>query len=403
MDSIILKMIPREQFADYRYNVIFNAYKWDPQVEDVSTVAECVLVIGKDTAIKLEKWAEQLSQETVEMEEELITRPFLMRKLGLPVKIQNSLKVVKNYDKNKNIRLMRFDFHPTESGWNVSEVNSDVPGGLAEASVLPKIAGEYFPEYTFGKNTAEELFQAFKNVLLGPDVIAFVHATSYSDDRQVMQFLSDYFNKHGLKTIFAAPDHIKWEGNDAICFGNKVGAILRFFPLEWLPNLPRKVNWKGYFTYAVPSCNHPIAILLQSKRIPLVWDELGTDVSTWRSLLPETRDPRDVHDNDGWIYKPALGRVGEGISIKPAVSDKELGIIKKAVKRSSGDWVAQRMFTSKPVETSEGDLYHICVGVFTVNGKSAGMYGRINTYPRIDAKAKDIPVLISGKGDQDAE
>ena len=34
---------------------------------------------------------------------------------------------------------MRYDFHPTiEGNWAVSEVNSDVPGGFAESSLMPK-------------------------------------------------------------------------------------------------------------------------------------------------------------------------------------------------------------------------------------------------------------------------
>ena len=36
---------------------------------------------------------------------------------------------------------MRFDFHPTIAGWAVSEVNSDVPGGYNEATLLPVLFG----------------------------------------------------------------------------------------------------------------------------------------------------------------------------------------------------------------------------------------------------------------------
>ena len=36
-------------------------------------------------------------------------------------------------------RLMRFDLHPTDEGWRLSEVNSDVPGGLNESSLFPEL------------------------------------------------------------------------------------------------------------------------------------------------------------------------------------------------------------------------------------------------------------------------
>ena len=41
-----------------------------------------------------------------------------------------------------------------------------------------------------------------------------------------------------------------------------------------------------------------------------------------------------------------------------------------------------------------GEHFHLCVGVFTVDGKAAGFYGRISPFPRIDARAKDIPLLV---------
>ena len=218
-----------------------------------------------------------------------------------------------------------------------------------------------------------------------------------------MEFLSDYFQAHGHHTIFAAPDHIVWDRHRAFCIleGDEgpIDGIARFFPLEWLTNLPRKSGWKGYFDCKVPSCNHPAAILTQSKRLPLVWDELGVDIPAWKKLLPETRDPKSIKPQDtDWIYKPAFGRVGGGISIREAITGKEHKLIQKDARRQPGDWVAQRKFTSRPLTDINGETYHLCVGVFTVNGKSAGFYGRISPYPRIDDRAKDISLLVSKGG-----
>jgi hypothetical protein len=39
-------------------------------------------------------------------------------------------------------RIMRFDFHLTSEGWRVSEVNSDVPGGFAEAGASAAMVAE---------------------------------------------------------------------------------------------------------------------------------------------------------------------------------------------------------------------------------------------------------------------
>jgi glutathionylspermidine synthase len=407
-ESIRLALIPNDKYSEYRYNVIFNAYKWDPQVGDHNTVAKHAVLMDQETVIRLERWAERLSEETMQMEEALISRLASAKKLGLPRSILKLSDRLSSYDRSKNIRLMRFDFHPTADGWAVSEVNSDVPGGLAEASILPRIASRYFDGYGPRRHIGESLLQAFSKNVAKDGAIAFVHATSYSDDRQVMEFLSDYFQQKGYRTVFAAPDHISWKDKKAVCIiegrEGPIDGIVRFFPLEWLTNLPRRSDWQGYFDCRTASCNHPVAIFTQSKRLPLVWDELGVDVSAWKELLPETRDPRSVRANDeDWIYKPALGRVGEGISIKGAITEKERLHIVKAAHRDHINWVAQRRFTSRPLTDANGEVYHLCVGVFTVDGKSAGLYGRISPYPRIDDRAKDIPLLVSNGGDRNEE
>ncbi|MCL2671042.1 MAG: glutathionylspermidine synthase family protein [Clostridiales bacterium] len=392
--GIKLAGIPRD--ADYRYEVIFRAYKWDPQVGDSNTIARHALLMDADTARQLEVWAEQLSEETMRMEEALIDRPALYKKLGFPKETRKALEKMTGYGRDKNIRLMRFDFHPTTAGWAISEVNSDVPGGLAEASSLPVLAARYFEGYAPAKNTADALLQAFRDKIPAGGSIAFVHATSYADDRQVMQFLGDSVSAAGYRALYAAPDHIVWEGNKA----QGIDAIVRFYPLEWLANLPKKSAWTKYFNSETPACNHPAAMLTQSKRLPLVWDELGVELPAWKTLLPQTGDPKSVKQpSEDWVLKPALGRVGEGIAIRGTMPEKERRQIAKAARREPQNWVAQRKFESLPLTSETGEIYHLCVGVFTVDGKSAGFYGRINPYPRMDANAKDIAILINCRGE----
>jgi glutathionylspermidine synthase len=220
-----------------------------------------------------------------------------------------------------------------------------------------------------------------------------------------MQFLGDYFKACGLGVIYAAPDHIKWVNKKAfsIIKGQEceIDGIVRFFPLEWLVNLPKRSGWQGYYDSETPSCNNPAAIFAQSKRLPLIWDSLGVEIPAWKNLLPQTCDPELIQPQDeDWIYKPALGRVGEGISIKEAVTPKEFAQINKAARKNPKKWAAQRRFKSLPVPAKDGVNYHVCIGVFTVDGKNSGFYGRISPYPRIDANAIDIPILISKEGEK---
>jgi glutathionylspermidine synthase len=136
--------------------------------------------------------------------------------------------------------------------------------------------------------------------------------------------------------------------------------------------------------------------LSQSKRLPLFWDRLGVPAPTWRALLPETRDPREVpwRRDESWLVKPAFGRVGEGLAWRGGISGKQWRRTVLSVRTWPGHWIAQRRFISRPLATKAGPR-HLCIGVFTVEGKAAGFYGRLSMTPVIEKHAQDIPVLVS--------
>ena len=146
-----------------------------------------------------------------------------------------------------------------------------------------------------------------------------------------------------------------------------------------------------------PSCNHPIALLTQSKRLPLVWDALGVSYATWQKLLPETRCASAFTEarieTDRWILKPAFGRVGEGINIPGTVSATEESKIIQAAQAHPTQWVAQKLFDSAPI-----DGFHTNVGIFVVEGAFAGCYARISRTPKIDQDASEIPILMRRHG-----
>lgn len=394
--------IPKDKYDNYRLDIIFDCYKWDPQFLDNNTIARHALVISEEEHKELEMLTEKLDKETIQAEIMLNNNLKLAKPLALPRQIKNELKKMKNYQADRHIRLMRYDFHPTIEGkWAISEVNSDVPGGFAEASLMPKVANELFKDKNYWyKNFGDIIADAIAKKTKPKGRIMFVHCTSYSDDRQVMQFLGDKLKNMGFNIIYAAADHLRFENNEAISIldGNigKIDTIFRFTPLEWLIGIKPK-RWQGYFDTTTTSCNHPIAIFAQTKRFPLVWDKLeklGIEFSTWRKLLPETLEVKDAKNKAGFIYKPACGRVGEGISIKEACIDDEYEKIIKEVKKHPKQFLAQKRFNSKPLISEEGESFHVCLGSYTVDGKAAGYYARINKTPRIDSNAADIPVLI---------
>ncbi len=399
-----LVAIPQEKYDEYRLTLLFDCYKWDPQFLDHNTVAKYALVITKEEHEELVRLTEALDEETRAAEVFLNNHKELIKPLALPKSVSKEVSSMTNYEADRHIRLMRYDFHPTEEGtWAVSEVNSDVPGGFAESSLMPQVAMELLKNdaYWF-KNFGNILAKAISDKVVENGRIMLVHCTSYSDDRQVMQFLGDRLKMEGFQVIYGAADHLRFKDKKAysILDGNEgpIDGIFRFTPLEWLTEIKPK-HWQGYFDTVTPSCNHPVAIYAQTKRFPLVWDVMerqGISMDTWRKLLPETVEVKDAKGKEGFIYKPACGRVGEKISIEEACRGDEYRKILADVKKHPKKYLAQKRFHSKPLLGENGEEFHVCLGSYSVDGKHGGYYARISDTPRIDSNAADIPVLIEG-------
>jgi glutathionylspermidine synthase len=388
--NIKIGIIPSSEFYDYRLDVMFDGYKWDIQAQcggSQGTISNQVILLERDTAAFLADCAVELYNETTAMERALMSRPDLAVKMGISQEMAKALCSC-NYNPNNHIRLMRFDFHPTTDGWQISEVNSDVPAGYPEASVLPQLAEKYFSGYRKYGDFGEVLADRFTALALRASTIVYLHDTHTVEDYQILHFLGDLLEKRGFRSRYADPSHIKWQDYKAV----DTGAIMRYYPVEWL-EFHEGADWRGFVNSKTPSCNHPIALLTQSKRLPLVWNELDCDIPFWKKLLPQTlcasSYTRFKNRNTNRILKPAFGRVGEGINIPGAVSKAENSQIKRAAKTCCGQWVVQKMFDSLPV-----DGLHLNLGVFVVDGKFAGLYGRASKIPRIDSGATELPVLV---------
>lgn len=407
--------IPTSEYEEYRLKLMFDCYKWDPQFLDNNTVARYALVITEEEHKQISGFTESLDKETRAAEQFLNNNQSLVSPLKLTRQLRGDIGRMSNYNPDKHIRLTRYDFHPVsdiEGGWAVSEVNSDVPGGFAEASLMPlvaiecinKVQGSQIMEKTsyhivsFG----DVMVEAVKKKVRAGGRIMLVHCTCYSDDRQVMQFLGDRLKAEGYQVIYGAVEHVNFKDNKAYCVldGNEgeLDAIFRFTPLEWFKDIKPK-RWQGYFDTETVSCNHPVAIYAQTKRFPFVWDALeanGISMETWRQLLPETIDVKVAAGREEYIYKPAYGRVGDGIAIREALDIKEYEKILRDVGRHPGRYVAQKKFVSLPLKGEGGEEYHVCLGSYAIDGAHGGYYARISATPRIDSNAADIPVLIEG-------
>lgn len=390
-----------EEYSELRRRAIFECCKWDVQLGDSPTLAPYALLIEPSEWRFLARLAERLTDEILALEVELIDRADLHGMLGLGTKLRRALRPPTT-SASRHLRVMRFDFHPTGEGWRLSEVNTDVPGGFVEGAGVTKIWAELMVGTDAPGDPAQALCDALERRCTAGR-IALVHATGYSDDRQVMTFLMSRLAQRRFACSLVAPDKIMWKDDLAIdsLSAHVFDAIVRFYPAEWLPNLGN-CGWRRFFASSrTVLCNPAMALLSQCKRNPLVWSWMS---STKNMLLckyiPETMDPRTMlalgAPADDWVLKPAFGRVGEDIAMPGVTSPARFQLLHRRAAHRPAAWVAQRRFNALSITSSDGPLFP-CIGIFTVDGRTAGCYARVSRIALIDACAQDTALLLVGE------
>ena len=379
--------------------MLLEGCKWDPQVGDINTLSAFPLVIKSSTWNYLADCAERLTAEAIVAEEEISRRPELLKDLGLPRALRSVLAANDPLTPAAG-RVVRFDFHHTTEGWKISEANSDVPGGFSEASYFTELMAEHFPNLRTAGNPAKLWAEALAATAGEGGVVALLSAPGYIEDHQVNAFLAARLRERGCRAGLAKPEQIFWRDGiahlDSAWHRGPLNAVIKFYQTEWLARLPARCEWKYFFRGGkTPVANPALAVISESKRFPLVWDELSAPMPTWRALLPETRDPRHApwsHDSS-WLLKTALCNTGDTVSVREWMRPRDWLRTRIAARLAPGNWIAQRRFESVPICTPDGPR-HVCVGVYTVNGKAAGAYTRLSEKPVIDFAAADVALLI---------
>jgi hypothetical protein len=386
-------------FAALRRRAVLEGCKWDPQVGDVDVLTPFPLVMRRSAWEKLAAQAERLAAEVLAAEAEVSRRPELLRQLGLP----RALRIVLG-DKTPPTpsagRVFRFDFHFTTEGWRISEANSDVPGGYSEASHFTALMAEHFLRLRPAGDPGGAWAGALADTAGPSGVVALLSAPGLVEDHQVIAYLAARLRERGCRAYLAKPEQIVWRNGLAQLEGSgysgPVAVLVRFYQAEWLVRLKGSCDWRRFIRGGqTPVANPGLAAISESKRFPLLWEQLSTPLPTWRALLPETRDPRHApweHD-DGWLLKTAMCNTGETVSMRALLGARDWRRTRRAARWFPGGWVAQRRFESVPLPTPVGPR-HVCIGVYTVNGTAAGVYARLAVKPLIDCVAPDAALLL---------
>jgi glutathionylspermidine synthase len=382
-------------------------YKWDSQVGDTPTLFQQPLFISPYTWEELKATAENLAAELTTAEQELFNCPGLDAVIGFSPKLHSVFMDMRRKGPVPDaMRTLRFDFHYTTNGWHISEVNSDVPGGYSEASCFTNMMAHYFPNTLTTGDVANKWTEAMMTAIGERKHVALLSAPGFLEDQQVTAFLASQLQSRGVETLlFHHPAQLSWQSGRAgvVSNGQRVdfGAIVRFYQGEWLAALPENSGWRWLFAQGkTPVANPGISLLTENKRWPLAWEYMRTKMPIWRALLPECRDPRDPcwQSSDQWVVKGAFSNTGDAVYSHDTLTRKAWGDLCNKVARNPTHWVVQRRFEPLPIFSDAGEIYP-CIGVYTVNGRAAGVYTRMGYKSVVDYSAKDGVLLIKETDD----
>jgi hypothetical protein len=295
---------------------------------------------------------------------------------------------------------MRFDFHLTTEGWRVSEVNSDVCGGFTESSRFSELMAQTTGAGVVCGDAGAAWTGAIAAAVPRDGLVVLLSAPGWVEDVQVVAHLAARLRANGVVAQLASPHHLRWADGRAQIHSEfrtaPVDAVVRFYQAEWIVDLPCQNAWMPLFRGGLTPVSNPGCVAFtESKRLPVVWSELDASTAAWRTVLPEARDPRDARGLLGgdWVLKPAFGNTGDHVALRERMSRTAWIQTVMTALAQPRRWVAQRRFHSTPVQSPRGPV-HACIGVYVVDGRVAGAYGRLSPSPVIDFAAVDAAVLV---------
>jgi glutathionylspermidine synthase len=393
--------LPPGVFARLLRRAIFECDKWHLHMGDTPALCPFPLVVDAALARSLARTAEGLDREALAAEAEILGRPDLLARLGLPRELCRVLRVGAAPSPS-GPRYARYDFHPTPDGFRITEGNIDVSGGFIEGSGVTALFAPHFPALAPAGDPAGALAGALAARAGAGGRVGLMHLTRYTEDHQIARYLARRVASRGagVTTCLFDPARLRFrEGRAEVLTASgalPLDVVFRFFPADWFDRIPIATRWSRVFSGGrTPFSNPGGAVIPQSKRFPLIWGDLATPLPTWRRLLPETRSPDEIawEGDEGWVIKPALAHEGDRVAIAGVCDEGAYEDVAREVHRDPAAWIAQRRFEAIAIDTPEGPRYP-ALGIYVIDGRAEGAFARLARRPLVDDTAQEAVVLL---------
>jgi hypothetical protein len=298
------------------------------------------------------------------------------------------------------VRTLRFDFHPTATGWVISEVNSDVPGGFGEASFLSSLYKSCTDATPLAADPLTTWGDAIQSHLCG-GTVALLCAPGLLEDEQVVRVLARELCGRGFKVVLVqSPSALRWERGSAALRVDptvKIDFLVRFYQLEWLSELPSWIGWKNILKSPnqIMVTNPTISAISESKRMGLCLNRVSTRTDTLQRLLPECREPSEIagRPQDDWVLKATYSNTGDEVHLGTHLTTDAWSRLLAKARHNPCHWVAQRRFETISLSSTIGPVKP-CVGVFVIGGQAAGGYVRLSRTQLTDGYALEAPLFL---------
>lgn len=296
--------------------------------------------------------------------------------------------------------IARVDLLLGEDGRFVAcEVNADCPGGFNETLALPRLAvsaGLRRGTVTDPTSVAGALADRLVAQSGGPGsprgLVALAYATAYSEDLQICALVERLVQQRGGRTVRIAPTGLAPLGDGVGVRGERVAALYRFYPLEWMAG-QRNVDALERATLGGLSCMTSFAWIYAQSKLAMA---RGAS-----RVFPETVPfdavaPRLLAEREQWVVKRDLSRVGDHVFVGALSTPEEFAEVAAEVTEAAADgqvWIAQRYVPQAPIATPWGPRL-VTLGVYLVDGVFAGYFARLSPTSHCSHDALVLPVFV---------